>query len=748
MPFGSVDWEALGVANGRDRQFYVSGRPWPGGVGRAGLQGRACSLPFRARSRTGILIVAVTEESVPAVPWDQVAAAASALAAQARLADMAARFLALVESWGAPTAVLCAYRDPSAPEGVRMVPELTSGAVTASAERALAKLFTEYPADALTRPTLLGATEEAAGIKVRDTLVVPWSHEGRTSGFLVLRGLPRPHPGNLGDAVALLAQPLWPRFGGRAVLAQKEPVEPASVEARMAELGSLVEGLQASWRSARSAAEADKDKATAEAAALRTRIEELQKATSSAADKDRAAAEAAKARVEAESERDKARAEASDLRARVETVQRDLDVARSQAEGASARADAAGKGREQAESERDAARKEASELKTRVEALERDLETARSAGKTEAASVEAAAKGREQAESERDAARKEASELKARVEALERDLETARSAGKTEAASVEAAAKGREQAESERDAARKEASELKARVEALERDLETARSAGKTEAASIEAAAKAREQAESERDAARREASEIKGRIETLQRDLEAARSAGSSDAASAQSAVKAREQAESERDAARAEVAELKTRSEAPMGPEREKWQRSMEVFRSAFEAIRRTPFVPPTVRVWVGEAEGLLESKPAASVRLGRILLLDRDAPMLSALAGELEEAGLDVLIAHHPDEVSLFMKTPEARGLTALVLDVLALRPDQNVAELVKAWRRDVPDLALFVTFRADNSTESERAQRLPSTATSGYLPRPLQKATLLDAVAKLARRPAKR
>jgi hypothetical protein len=710
----------------------------------------------------------VTEEGVPAVPWEQIAAAASALAAQSRLADVAARFLALVEAWGAPTAVLCAYRDASAPEGVRMVPELTSGAVTPSAERALAKLFTEYPADALTRPTLLGATEEAAGIKVRDTLVVPWSHEGATSGFLVLRGLPRPHPSNLGDAVTLLAQPLWPRFGSRATSGQKTPAPGGDVEARLADLGGLIEGLQATWRASRSAAEAEKDKAMAEVATLRAQVDELQK-TASATSASQAAADAAtKARETAESERDKARTEASDLRARVETVQRDLDVARSQAEGASSRADAAGKAREQAESERDASRKEASEQKARIEALERDLETARSAGKTEAASLEAATKALEQVESERDAVRKEASEQKARIEALERDLETARSAGKTEAASLEAATKAREQVESERDAARKEASEQKARIEALERELEAAHSVGKTDSAGVEDANKARQHAESERDSARSEVAEVKTRVEALQRDLEAARSAGSSDAAAAQAAVKAREQAESERDAARKEASEQKARietlereletarvaasaqapAEAPASREPEKWQRSLEVFRSAFEAIRRTPFVPPTVRVWVGEAEGLLESKPSGAVRLGRILLLDRDAPMLSGLAGELEQAGLDVLIAHHPDEVSLFMKTPEARGLTALVLDVLALRPDQNVAELVKAWRRDVPDLALFVTFRADNSTESERAQRLPSTATSGYLPRPLQKAALLDAVAKLARRPPKR
>jgi predicted nucleic acid-binding Zn-ribbon protein len=651
----------------------------------------------------------VTEEGAPpAVPWEQVAAAASTLAAQARLADVAARFLALVESWAAPSAVLCAYRDPSAPEGVRMVAELTSGSVTPAAERSLGKLFTEYPADALTRPTLLGATEEAPGIKVRDTLVVPWSHGGSTSGFLVLRGLPRPHPSNLGDAVALLAQPLWPRVGSRAVSAGKGDATPDAIEARLGELGRLVEALQTGWRTSRSSADA-----------LRSRVEELQKTAESGADKERAAEAAGKAREQAESERDKARSEVSALSARVETAQHDLDVARSQAEGASSRADAAGKAREQAESELKTARSEVSELKTRVEALQRDLDAARSAGKTEAASVEAAAKAREQAESELKTARSEVTELKGRVEGLQRDLDAARSAGKSEAAGVEAAAKAREQAESERDAARSEVTDLKGRVETLQRDLDAARSAGTSDAASADSAAKAREQAESERDAARSEVTELKGRVEALQRDLDASRSG----AAAAPPPV-------------------------ASPGIDPEKWQRSTEVFRSAFEAIRRTPFVPPTVRVWVGEAESLLEARPSAAERLGRVLLLDRDAPMLTGLAEELEQAGLDVLIAHHPDEVSLFLKTPDAQGLAALVLDVLALRPDQNVAELVRAWRRDLPDLALFVTFRADNSTESERAQRLPSTATAGYLPRPLQKTAILDAVAKLSRRATKR
>jgi hypothetical protein len=63
-------------------------------------------------------------------------------------------------------------------------------------------------------------------------------------------------------------------------------------------------------------------------------------------------------------------------------------------------------------------------------------------------------------------------------------------------------------------------------------------------------------------------------------------------------------------------------------------------------------------------------------------------------------------------------------------------------------VRAWRHDLPGLVLFLTFRAENPNEAERAQRLPVTATAGYLPRPLQKGAILEAVAGLARRTAKR
>ena len=76
------------------------------------------------------------ENEAAEIPWEQIAGGASALAARSRLSEIAARFLALVESWASPSAVLCGYRETSTPENVRMVPELTSGSMTPAAERA------------------------------------------------------------------------------------------------------------------------------------------------------------------------------------------------------------------------------------------------------------------------------------------------------------------------------------------------------------------------------------------------------------------------------------------------------------------------------------------------------------------------------------------------------------------------------------------------------------------------------------
>jgi CheY-like chemotaxis protein len=277
------------------------------------------------------------------------------------------------------------------------------------------------------------------------------------------------------------------------------------------------------------------------------------------------------------------------------------------------------------------------------------------------------------------------------------------------------------EAEAERDIARKEAADLRQKVEATQ--------------AAADAASKARAAVEAERETARGEAAELRSRVAALV--AEAAAAPRPADGASFVP-IPAPPTDESQALQLRAEKAEAGAKAAA------ESWGRSAAAFNSLLQAIRRTPFLPPTVRVSVAEAESLLEAAPAAAPKTARILLLDREAPMLEPLARELEADNLEVLIAHQPDEATLYLKTPDARGLTAIVLDVLALRPDQNLATLVREWRHDQPGFALFLTFRADIAAEAERAQRLPSTATAGYLPRPLQKAALLEAIAGLARR----
>ncbi len=91
-----------------------------------------------------------------------------------------------------------------------------------------------------------------------------------------------------------------------------------------------------------------------------------------------------------------------------------------------------------------------------------------------------------------------------------------------------------------------------------------------------------------------------------------------------------------------------------------------------------------------------------------------------------------------------MTFFIKTPDARGLSAVVCDVMAFRSDQNLSELFKSWRQDLPSLGLYLTFKADNPTEAEKAQRIPSVLTAGYLPRPLQKESLIEAFHQLGKR----
>jgi hypothetical protein len=139
-------------------------------------------------------------------------------------------------------------------------------------------------------------------------------------------------------------------------------------------------------------------------------------------------------------------------------------------------------------------------------------------------------------------------------------------------------------------------------------------------------------------------------------------------------------------------------------------------------------------------------VEPKAESTAPWLRVVLLDRDAATLEPLAAELEEAGLEVKLANYPEELALLMKTPDARDLQAAVCDVLAFRPDQNVAGLFRSWQKDRPSLALYLSFSVDNAAEAERAQRVPNSLTAGRFRRPLLKEEVVEMLTPLARRPS--
>ena len=253
--------------------------------------------------------------------------------------------------------------------------------------------------------------------------------------------------------------------------------------------------------------------------------------------------------------------------------------------------------------------------------------------------------------------------------------------------------------------------------------------------------------------------------IESWERQLreQAARFEAEQQGLAERNAQLERRAAEAEEQKAGAEAARAAAEHDLGLGAERvqqaeadrrtlaERWDNAVASFRAALDALRRTPFVPPTLRVSMAGAESAPVRtslrRPTAHTGI-RVLLLDRDTPGLDALAGDLERAGLEVLVAHYPEEVSFFLKTSEAKRLTAAVCDVMAFRGDSDVIEAFRAWRHDLPGLALFLSFKADNPSEAERARRVPSVLTAGYLKRPLASGPLLDALVALPRRGAGR
>jgi len=167
------------------------------------------------------------------------------------------------------------------------------------------------------------------------------------------------------------------------------------------------------------------------------------------------------------------------------------------------------------------------------------------------------------------------------------------------------------------------------------------------------------------------------------------------------------------------------------------------VEALRRALAVMRRTPFLPPPLRVAAQEAEAAAGAGEKRGERWARVVILDRETPALEPLAGQLEAAGLDVKIASHPEELALLLKTAEGRDLDAAICDVLAFRPDQNVAGTFRGWQKDRPGLALYLSFSRDSPPEVERAARVPLSLTKGRFQRPLNWTELMEMLEPLRR-----
>jgi hypothetical protein len=310
-------------------------------------------------------------------------------------------------------------------------------------------------------------------------------------------------------------------------------------------------------------------------------------------------------------------------------------------------------------------------------------------------------------------ARDERDRARSEVERLEEQNRAAESAVKT---AEEERSEAQRETESIRESAERstaEADEQKKRMAALETAVKTT---------------------EADRDRVRAELT----RLEERHRKAEAA----------ATTAGEERDTAKRELEAALERVVKTEKRlASAQGGGEDEAFQngeRALETLRSSLAVLRRTPFMPPGLRVSMEEGEELVAGKDDGPERWLRVVLLDREAPSLEPLADKLEEAGVDVKIANYPEELALLMKTPDAQSLDAIICDILAFRPDQTVAGLFRGWAKDRPGLSFFLTFSSDDPAEAERANRVPLSLTAGRLRRPIPAAELLEKLQVLVQR----
>ena len=630
-----------------------------------------------------------TEDTRPPLPLDEVAQAVLELTSERTLEGFATRFLETVRRWAAPSAVLAAVRDPAAESGWRLLPALCAGSGPLGAERSVRQLVEELPED-LTRASLVRPTPEVPGVKVRENCLVPWSCEG-DSGVLVLRGVTPVHPPNLADAVALLSAPLWPRILGG----------PASrVESSVAELRRLAERLRD---------DADRQ------------IERLQASGPPAAEPPAPDPAAASKLAGLEQQLAATRGEVDRLNALVGSLRSghaSLSARLQEEQRATADAKAAARAAEEnraaaraAEDGLAAANGEVNRLSALVESLRAEhagvsarLQEEQRAAADARAAARAAEEGLATARAAEDglaASRGEVDRLGALVESLRSD-HTGTAARLQEQQQAAADAQATARAADEREAAaRKELGEAEASVARLILEREELRQ-------QVTTLEKALGETEEERDEFHQEATRLEKRLHALG----VARPAGADAVAEGAAAP-------------------------APFSGE------SVEALRRALAVMRRTPFLPPPLRVAAQEAEAVAGAGEKREEGKARIVILDRDTPALEPLAGQLESAGLDVKIASHPEEIALLLKTPDGRDLDAAICDVLAFRPDQNVAGIFRGWQKDRPGLALYLSFSRDSSPEVDRAQRVPLSLTKGRFQRPLNWTELMEMLEPLRR-----
>jgi hypothetical protein len=279
-------------------------------------------------------------------------------------------------------------------------------------------------------------------------------------------------------------------------------------------------------------------------------------------------------------------------------------------------------------------------------------------------------------------------------------------------------------------------------AEGTKRELEATR-------AGLEAASRELEAMRGDLDVARRER-------DTAALDLAAARQQNDNATRELAAAVEERRAAERDLDAARRELAarmaapplpaSAESPAQVPAPAPAASIDSASDALRLAIAAVRRAAFVPPMLRVSIEEVATLAsrEEKPA---RRHGIALLDRDVVGLEALAAELEQAGIEVRLANQPEELALLLRTPDAGSIDAVVCDVMCYRPDQNVAGILRAWDKDRPGLAFFLSYDAQSPVELERARRTPMSLTAGHIQRPLTGSRLAETLENLAKRQGK-